>query len=149
MHIISKLISFFKHSAQNFRHWPAINGLFHARNSVNRSITAILMGVYKEVHRTIGQFKSIKYLYHMNFSIIIVLLTSSFVQSMTVREYHQNLQLKDEQKIEQKVDRKNNSPFKAALESFTKCQKLRAKLMIKYRNRPRLLRRIKNLTLEC
>ena len=93
-------------------------------------------------------------------------------QSMTLRE-HKNIQkmlksvehnmvdqkvdLKVEQKVEQNVERpfeqngeqKQRLSFKTALESFTKCQKLRAKLIIKYRNNPRLVRRIKHLQLKC
>ena len=51
------------------------------------------------------------------------------------------------------IKRKNNqqavSSFKTALEKFSKCYKLKAKMMMKYRNRPRLARRIAKLTLEC
>ena len=94
----------------------------------------------------------------MNFSSSIILFIAclgTIAQSMSVPKYentHQ-LQLTTDQKTEQK-DKKISS-FKAALANFTKCQKLRAKLMIRYRrktsfrNKSLMLRRIKNLTLEC
>ena len=96
----------------------------------------------------------------MNFSISIILFIACFgtiAQSMVVPKYkntHQ-LQITGDQKTEQKYKTKNISSFKAALATFTKCQKLRAKLMIRYRrktsfrNKTLMLRRIKNLTLEC
>ena len=92
----------------------------------------------------------------MNFWIIIVGIFSINAQAMTVREHkHIQKMLKSaEQNMEHasktsKNVEKQTSTFKEAFETFTRCQKLRAKLMIKYRNRPRLLRRIKNLTLDC
>ena len=108
-------------------------------------------------------------------TIIIVAFFADHAQSMTVRE-HKNIQKmlqtvedkmehkieqKVEQNVEQKAEQKSERPFeqngerkqklsfKTALESFTKCQKLRAKLMIKYRRNPRLFRRIKHLHLKC
>ena len=82
----------------------------------------------------------------MKFTIIIILLISCFatsVQSMTVRNHD------DIRHIQRKNDQQGGSSFKTALEKFSKCNKLRRKLMIKYRNRPRLLRRISKLQLDC
>ena len=104
-------------------------------------------------------------------TIISIAFFSVHAQSMTVRE-HKNIQKmlksventmeqKVDQKVEQKDEQKSERPFeqngerkqklsfKTALESFSKCQKLRAKLMIKYRRNPRLFRRIKHLHLKC
>ena len=112
-------------------------------------------------------------------TIISITFFAVHAQSMTVREHkniqkmlksvehkmeqkvdqqvYQKVEQNDEQKVEQKSKRpfeqngeqKQKLSFKTALESFTKCQKLRAKLMIKYRHNPRLFRRIKHLHLKC
>ena len=90
----------------------------------------------------------------MNFMIIIsiiIVFLVPIVQSMTFRDQNhiKNVYQSNEQKVKQKKIFLIETSPKAALESFSKCQKLRVKLMIKYRNRPRLLRRISKLTLEC
>ena len=81
----------------------------------------------------------------MKFAFIASLLTifmAISVQSMTVRNHEfRNIKRKN---IQQAV-----SSFKTALAKFSKCYKLKAKMMMKYRNRPRLARRIAKLTLEC
>ena len=85
----------------------------------------------------------------MKFAFIASLLTifmAISVHSITVRNHDGNDEFRN-------IKRKNNqqavSSFKTALEKFSKCYKLKAKMMIKYRNRPRLARRIAKLTLEC
>ena len=78
----------------------------------------------------------------MKFAFIASLLTifmAISVQSMTVRNHE----------IKRKNYQQAVSSFKTALENFSKCYKLKAKMMMKYRNRPRLARRIAKLTLEC
>ena len=76
-------------------------------------------------------------------TIIIVFLTTT-AQSMTFG-YHDSAQtLKQKIKPDLEVKLSRN-----IYESFSKCQKLRVKLMIKHRHKPRLLRRLANLTLEC
>ena len=103
-------------------------------------------GVFIKAVSTISNTASKTKLTKMKFTIIIILLISCFaasVQSMTVRNHD------DIRNIQRKSDQQDGSSFKAALEKFSKCNKLRRKLMIKYRNRPRLLRRISKLQLEC
>ena len=99
----------------------------------------------------------------MNFSIVIILIIASVatcVQSMTVREryvrkylHKQVMQQYIQQKMEQQSIQNNKTMkkalVKAALSKFSNCHKLKIKLMIRYRNRPRLLRRISKLTLDC
>ena len=71
------------------------------------------------------------------------------VEQKVEQKVEQNVEQNVEQKSERTFERNAKLSFKTALESFTKCQKLRAKLMIKYRNNPRLVRRIKHLQLKC
>ena len=103
----------------------------------------------------------------MNFSIVTILIIASVatcVQSMNVREKYvrkylqkQVMQQYVQQKLEQQSMEKNipmkiplkKALVKAALSKFSNCHKLKIKLMIRYRNRPRLLRRISKLTLDC
>ena len=75
--------------------------------------------------------------------ILLVSCLAISVQSMTVRN-HDGIR-----NIQRKNDQQAVSTFKTALEKISKCNKLQRKLMIKYRNRPRLLRRISKLQLEC
>ena len=99
----------------------------------------------------------------MNFSIVIILIIASVttcVQSMNVRDkyvrrylHKQVMQQYIQQKMEQQSMQNNKTMKKAlvktALSKFSNCHKLKIKLMIRYRNRPRLLRRISKLTLDC
>ena len=71
------------------------------------------------------------------------------VDQTVEQKVEQNVEQNVEQKSERTFERNAKLSFKTALESFTKCQKLRAKLIIKYRNNPRLVRRIKHLQLKC
>ena len=76
------------------------------------------------------------------FTIFIFLLTTT-VQSLTThkRDSAKNFKAQFEQNFEK------NSSRNQVFEHFSRCQKLRLKLMIKRRNKPRLLRRIANLSL--
>ena len=107
----------------------------------------------------------------MNFIFILILTSACIVKSLQatnnreqrIRKYlHQKIlrhyiQHQVEQKLEQNHKRKvaqsqtprNKSSFKAALTKFSNCNRLQMKMMIRYRNRPRLLRRISNLSLKC
>ena len=103
----------------------------------------------------------------MNYSNITILIivsietiTVASVEPMNVRENHVRKYLQKkvfQQYMQQKMgeqpmqnDKKiKKSSFKSALAKFSKCNKLRVKLMIKHRNRPRLLRRISKLSLDC
>ena len=144
-------LSFLELSRQNFEYFACINSrgnhIFRLNIShayLLRSATAITLGIYKAaISNTASKTKKLT---KMQFTIIIILLISCFaasVQSMTVRNHD------DIRNIQRKSDQQGGSSFKTALEKFSKCNKLRRKLMIKYRNRPRLLRRISKLQLEC
>ena len=103
----------------------------------------------------------------MNFSIKIILAIAvvaicvqsasitSDNQNVNVRKYlqkkvfQQYMQQKMGQEVMQTSEKNKKASFKSALAKFSKCNKLRVKMMIKYRNRPRLLRRISKLTLDC
>ena len=111
----------------------------------------------------------------MNFAFILILTSACIAKSLQpmnnreqhIRKYlHQKIlrhymQHQVEQKIEQKIKQnfernvarnkkeRRNSSFKAALTKFSNCNRLQMKMMIRYRNRPRLLRRISNLSLKC
>ena len=103
----------------------------------------------------------------MNFSIKIILaiaVVAICVQSASITSDNQNVNVRKylqkkvfQQYMQQKMGhdamqtdkQTKKTSFKSALAKFSKCNKLRVKMMIKYRNRPRLLRRISKLTLDC
>ena len=80
-------------------------------------------------------------------SLFIIFLAVN-VQSMDVRN-HDGISMFEFRNNLRKSNQQAVSSFKAALRKLSKCFKLKAKMMIKYRNRPRLARRIAKLTLEC
>ena len=78
----------------------------------------------------------------MNISIIIFLIAALFiisVQSMTIGHHTKINNIKDNVKKNQQ----------AVFRTIPKCEKLRVKLMFKYRSKPRILRRISKLKLKC
>ena len=107
----------------------------------------------------------------MNFAFILILTSACIAKSLQpmnnreqhIRKYlHQKIlrhymQHQVEEKLEKNYKRnvarnqkpRQNSTFKAALTKFSNCNRLQMKMMIRYRNRPRLLRRISNLSLKC
>ena len=107
----------------------------------------------------------------MNFAFILILTSACIAKSLQpmnnreqhIRKYlHQKIlrhymQHQVEEKLENHYKRnvarnqkpRQNSTFKAALTKFSNCNRLQMKMMIRYRNRPRLLRRISNLLLKC
>ena len=94
---------------------------------------------------------------HKNIQKMLKSVEHNMFDQKVDQKVDQTVEQKVEQKVEQNVEQKSERTFernaklsfKTALESFTKCQKLRAKLIIKYRNNPRLVRRIKHLQLKC
>ena len=69
-----------------------------------------------------------------------------YLQKKVFQQYMQQKMVSEAMQTNEKIKKPS---FKSALAKFSKCNKLRVKMMIKYRNRPRLLRRISKLTLDC
>ena len=109
------------------------------------SSSAIKLGIYYGGINFLKLSLKYKKLSNMKLPIItaLVIFLTMGMQSMTVRN---NDGIRN---IKRTNDQQAVSTFKTALEKFTKCYKLKTKMMIKYRHRPRLARRIAKLTLEC
>ena len=69
-----------------------------------------------------------------------------YLQKKVFQQYMQQTMGQEAMQTDKQIKKPS---FKSALAKFSKCNKLRVKMMIKYRNRPRLLRRISKLTLDC
>ena len=109
--------------------------------------TANVQSITVREHKNIQ--KMLKSVEHNMFDQKVDQKVDQTVEQKVEQKVEQNVEQNVEQKSERTFERNAKLSFKTALESFTKCQKLRAKLMIKYRNNPRLVRRIKHLQLKC